>query len=64
MQECLLTDARSIVRSLFGRMLAMFRERCSRVSQSVTAPPFSFSGLNFSEVSKGDAESLKNLFIF
>jgi hypothetical protein len=42
MQECLLTDARSIVRSLFGRMLAMFRERCSQVSQSVTAPPSHF----------------------
>jgi hypothetical protein len=30
--------ARSVVVLPFDRILAMFRERCSRVSQSVTAP--------------------------
>jgi len=35
--------------NLFDRIFTVFRERRSRVGQSVTAPPYSFSALNFSE---------------
>jgi len=52
-------NANSGIRTLFDRIFTVFRERRSRVGQSVTAPPYSFSALNFSEVSKCAAESLK-----